>query len=86
MSVRVKINGKEYDVPEGSRLIDVCTDVGITIPHFCYHRGLGQDGNCRMCQVEIITPRGPMLAISCNTTVSDGMEVVTDSERVLKTR
>jgi NADH-quinone oxidoreductase subunit G len=39
-----------------------------------------------MCQVEIITPRGPMLAISCNTIVSDGMEVVTDSERVKKVR
>jgi NADH-quinone oxidoreductase subunit G len=86
MSVKVKIDGNEYDVAEGTRLIDACADVGIEIPHFCYHRGLGQDGNCRMCQVEIITPRGPMLAISCNTTVSDGMEVVTDSEKVLKTR
>lgn len=86
MSVRVKIDGKEYDVAEKSRLIDVCEDVGIKIPHFCYHRGLGQDGNCRMCQVEIITPRGPMLAISCNTIVADGMEVVTGSEKVLKTR
>jgi len=25
------------------------------------------DGNCRMCQVEIVTPRGAVLAISCNT-------------------
>jgi NADH-quinone oxidoreductase subunit G len=39
-----------------------------------------------MCQVELITPRGPMLAISCNTYVTDGMEVVTNSEKVLKTR
>ncbi len=86
MSVSVTIDGDTYDVPEGSRLIDVCHDIGIDIPHFCYHPGLGHDGNCRMCQVEIITPRGPMLAISCNTIVSDGMEVVTNSERVKKVR
>ncbi|MEJ2720827.1 MAG: ferredoxin [bacterium] len=54
------------------------------IPHFCYHPGLGPDGNCRMCQVEIITPRGPLLTISCNAKVTDGMEVVTNSERVKK--
>jgi NADH-quinone oxidoreductase subunit G len=86
MNVKVKIDDKEYEVPKGARLIDVCEDVGIKIPHFCYHRGLGHDGNCRMCQVELITPRGPMLAISCNTYVTDGMEVVTNSEKVLKTR
>jgi len=86
MSVTITINGQTYEVPEGRRLLDACNDVGIPIPHFCYHPGLGPDGNCRMCQVEIITPRGPMLAISCNTIVSDGMEVVTNSERVKKVR
>ncbi len=86
MSVRITIDGKSYDVPEGSRLIDACMDVGIDIPHFCYHPGLGPDGNCRMCQVEIVTERGPMLAISCNTIVRDGMEVITNSERVREIR
>jgi len=86
MSVTITINEKKYEVAEGRRLLHACQDVGIPIPHFCYHPGLGPDGNCRMCQVEIITPRGPMLAISCNTIVSDGMEVVTNSERVKKVR
>ncbi|NIM20263.1 MAG: 2Fe-2S iron-sulfur cluster binding domain-containing protein [Candidatus Latescibacteria bacterium] len=86
MSISIKIDGKTYDVPEGGRLIDVCHDVGIEIPHFCYHPGLGPDGNCRMCQVELITGRGPILAISCKTTVTDGMEVVTSSERIKQVR
>jgi NADH-quinone oxidoreductase subunit G len=86
MSVTIIIDGRKYEVPEGRRLIDACIDVGIPIPHFCYHPGLGPDGNCRMCQVEIVTPRGPVLAISCKTIVTEGMEVITDSERVKKVR
>jgi NADH-quinone oxidoreductase subunit G len=86
MSVKIKVDGRTVEAEAGRQLIDVLTENGWDVPHFCYHPGLGPDGNCRMCQVEIVTPRGAMLAISCNTKVADGMEVLTDSEKVKKVR
>jgi NADH-quinone oxidoreductase subunit G len=86
MTVKIKVDGKLIEAEAGRQLIDVLNENGWDVPHFCYHPGLGPDGNCRMCQVEIVTPRGSMLAISCNTKVTDGMEVVTDSEKVKRVR
>jgi len=86
MSVKVTINGKQYEANEGELLIDLCHRNGIEIPHFCYHPGLGPDGNCRMCQVEFVSDRGSRLGISCNAVVAEGMEVLTDSEKVKQAR
>jgi NADH-quinone oxidoreductase subunit G len=86
MSVKVTIDGKEYEAHEGELLIDLCHRNGIEIPHFCYHPGLGPDGNCRMCQVEYVSERGSRLGISCNAVVTDGMEVLTESEAVKQAR
>ncbi len=86
MSVNVTINGKKYQAAAGALLIDVCRDNGIDIPHFCYHPGLGPDGNCRMCQVDFVGPRGNKLGISCKTTVTEGMEVLTDSDAAKRAR
>jgi len=86
MSVKVTINGKQYEANEGELLIDLCHRNGMEIPHFCYHPGLGPDGNCRMCQVEFVSDRGSRLGISCNAVVADGMEVLTDSDTVKQAR
>jgi NADH-quinone oxidoreductase subunit G len=86
MSVKVIIDGKDYEANEGELLIDLCHRNGIEIPHFCYHPGLGPDGNCRMCQVEFVSDRGSRLGISCNAVVNDGMEVLTNSEKVRQAR
>jgi len=86
MSVNIVINGKKVQAAEGARVIDVCREIGIDIPNFCYHPGLGPDGNCRMCQVDFVGPRGNKLGISCKTTVTEGMEVLTDSDAALRAR
>ncbi len=78
--VTITINGKQVQAEAGRLLIDVCAEQGIDIPHFCYHPGLGPDGNCRMCQVEFVSERGNRLGISCKAEVHDGMEVNTESE------
>ena len=39
---------------------------------------------CRMCLVDIDTGRGPALGVSCMVTVTEGMKVETESERVKK--
>ena len=78
---KVVINGSEFEVPEGTNVLEACLTNGIKLEHFCYHRYLPVDGNCRTCMVEIETPRGPMLTIGCNTKVAEGMVVHTTSEK-----
>ncbi len=73
------IDGKEVEVPPGTTVIQAAQQVGIAIPHFCWHPDLPVDGNCRMCLVEV--EKSPKLQIACNTLVTDGMVVHTGSEK-----
>jgi len=73
------IDGREIEVPAGTTIIQAAEQLGIHIPHFCYHPDLPVDGNCRMCLVEI--EKMPKLQIACNTAVADGMVVRTNSEK-----
>jgi len=84
--VTITVDGKKIQAPEGAWLIDVCRENGIDIPHFCYHPGLGPDGNCRMCQVEFVSDRGNKLGISCKTTVAEGMVVSVNSDVAKRAR
>jgi NADH dehydrogenase/NADH:ubiquinone oxidoreductase subunit G len=38
--VKVTINGADFQVAKGARLIDVCRDNGFAIPSFCYYADL----------------------------------------------
>jgi NADH-quinone oxidoreductase subunit G len=73
------IDGRELEVAPGTTVIQAAIDAGIHIPHFCWHPDLPVDGNCRMCLVEI--EKMPKLQISCNTVVTEGMVVRTNSEK-----
>jgi NADH-quinone oxidoreductase subunit G len=83
---KVTIDGKTYDAPEGANVLEVCKAHGVLVEHFCYHRYLQVDGNCRTCMVEIEGPRGRTLTISCNTVVTEGMVVHTISPAATKAR
>ena len=38
---KLTIDGKEIEVPDGTRLFDACTEArGEELPHFCYHPDL----------------------------------------------
>ena len=76
------IDGKEIEVPPGTTVIEAADRNGIEIPHFCWHRDLSVDGNCRMCLVEI--EKMPKLQIACNTQVTDGMVVQTKSPKAVE--
>jgi NADH-quinone oxidoreductase subunit G len=73
------IDGNEIEVPAGTTVIQAAEELGIRIPRFCWHPDLPVDGNCRMCLVEI--EKMPKLQIACNTQVTEGMVVHTESER-----
>jgi len=90
------IDGKEITIPDGQRLnvIQAASLAGIEIPHYCWHPGLSVAGSCRMCLVEIgqrdaktgKVSMQPKLVPACNTTATDGMVVVTQSEKVARAR
>ena len=79
---KVTINGQEFEVDKGARLIDVCREKGFGIPSFCYYKDLALQASCRMCLVRI--DKMPKLQTSCTITVTDGMVVTTNSEEVEK--
>jgi Fe-S-cluster-containing dehydrogenase component len=81
-SVKVTINGKDFQVPKGARLIDVCRDKGFDIPSFCYYSDLTLQASCRMCLVRI--EKMPKLQTSCTIICTDGMIVTTQSEEIEK--
>lgn len=81
---KLTIDGKEIEVPKGTRLIEAAKSAGIDVPYYCYHPGLSVAGNCRMCLVEV--EKTPKLQISCHIEAADGMVVRTNTEKVLKTR
>jgi NADH-quinone oxidoreductase subunit G len=80
--IKVTINGKDFDVPKGARLIDVCRDKGFDIPSFCYYSDLALQASCRMCLVRI--EKMPKLQTSCTIICTDGMIVTTQSEEIEK--
>ena len=82
--VQVTINGVEHLVPEGELIIKAAEDKGTYIPRFCWHPRMNPVGMCRMCLVEIDTPRGPMMVTACTNSVAEGLVVDTENESVLK--
>jgi NADH-quinone oxidoreductase subunit G len=79
--VTITIDGREFEAPENSMLVDGAKFGDVEIPVFCYEPKLGAPvGACRMCLVEI---EGiPKLQTACSTPVKDGMVVHTQNERV----
>lgn len=82
----ITIDGKQIEVEKGTNLIQAAQQIGVEIPHYCYHPGLRVDGNCRMCMVDVKGPRGFMPQIACNTPCTDGLDVQTNTDNVKSIR
>ncbi|MDH3745789.1 MAG: 2Fe-2S iron-sulfur cluster-binding protein [Acidobacteriota bacterium] len=77
----VTIDGRTLEVERGTNLIDAAHEVGVQIPHYCYHPRLSVVGQCRMCLVKVDGMRG--LQPGCTTQVmKDGMMVHVDDAEV----
>ncbi|MBC6496764.1 MAG: NADH-quinone oxidoreductase subunit G [Alphaproteobacteria bacterium GM7ARS4] len=81
---RILINRRQYQVEDGITIFQACQQQGIEIPHFCYHERLAIAGNCRMCLVQLGDVPKPVA--SCAMPVSDGMDILTESDVVKKAR
>jgi iron-only hydrogenase group A len=82
--VAIKIDGKDYQVPEGSTILKAAASANIIIPTICYLDGISEEAACSVCVVEVTGAK--TLLRACVTKVTPGMEIFTNTERVRKAR
>ena len=82
--VNIKINGRDYSVPEGSTILEAARLAGIKIPTLCYLKDINAIGACRICVVEVKGARS--LVAACVYPVNEGMEIITNSPKVIESR
>lgn len=79
--VELTIDGKPVSVPEGSMVMHAAQELGVYVPHFCYHKKLSIAASCRMCLVEV--EKAPKALPACATPVTQGMVVHTCSAKAI---
>lgn len=82
--VTLTIDGHDCSAHSGQSILDVARENNIEIPTLCFLDGLSGWGGCRLCVVEL--KGSNKLLPACVTKVAEGMEVTTNSERLLKYR
>lgn len=78
------IDDKNVSARAGQTILEVAQENGIEIPTLCHIEGLSDVGACRLCVVEI--KGSSKLFPACVTSIYEGMEVITNSERLQKHR
>ncbi|MBQ4208432.1 MAG: (2Fe-2S)-binding protein, partial [Clostridia bacterium] len=82
--VTLRIDNVTLEVSENTTILAAAKQAGIRIPTLCYFKDLNEIGACRVCVVEV--EGEDRLVAACNTKVSDGMVVLTNSPRVREAR
>ncbi len=82
--VTLTIDGQDLSARADETIIEVCRENQIPIPSLCYLDGLSIWGACRLCLVEI-AGQGRLFA-ACATQVAEGMQVLTNTERLRRYR
>lgn len=82
--VNIKINGISLAVPKNTTILEAAREAGFYIPTLCYLKEMNEIGACRICVVEV--KKAKTLVASCVYPVAEGMEILTNSERVQNSR
>ncbi len=82
--VTLKIDGRTVQADENMTVLDAARQENIRIPTLCYLKDINKIGACRMCLVE--DKRSGKMMASCVMPVSEGMDVSTNSAKVLEAR
>ena len=82
--ITFKIDGRELQVEEGTTVLEAANMAGIKIPTLCNLKDINNIGACRMCLCE--DGKNHKLMASCVMPVSEGMEVLTNTPKVLNAR
>ncbi len=84
-TIRIRVNGQEIEARQGATILEAVHEAGVDrIPTLCHSPELKPYGSCFVCTVEVKGRRN--LVPACATRVAPDMEVVTRSERVVKSR
>jgi NADH-quinone oxidoreductase subunit G len=87
--VKIRIDGKEYEVKPGNNLLETCLSLGIDIPHFCFHPALGSVGACRLCAVKKFRDKDDKkgrIIMSCMEPVAEGLIISVDDTEAIAFR
>ena len=84
--ITLTIDDQKIQTQPGRTLLEAAREHGIWIPTLCYHEALKPYGSCRLCVVELETPRGPRVVTSCTHPCEEGAVVRTDTEVVHQSR
>ena len=82
--VKLTINNREVEAPEGSTILEAARLNGIQIPTLCFLKDLTGTGACRVCNVEVKGARS--LCAACVYPINEGMVVYTNSKKALDAR
>jgi len=84
--INFTIDGQAVEAREGWTVLDTARRNGINIPTLCYHEAVKSSGACRLCVVEARDGDWSKVVISCMYPPYEGVEILTDSERVRNVR
>ncbi|MGN0348618.1 MAG: NADH-dependent [FeFe] hydrogenase, group A6 [Roseburia sp.] len=83
-NITIRINGIEVSAPKGSTILEAARLAHIEIPTLCFLKEINEIGACRICVVEVKGARS--LVASCVYPIDEGMEVWTNTPKVLDSR
>jgi len=91
--VSITVNGVQCTVDAGKTILNAVKSLGyvkgldpisLNIPNLCYEEGLSIPSSCGICVVEVAGEEE--LVKACATLISEGMEILTESPKVVEAR
>lgn len=84
--IHLTIDGIPVEVEKGTTILQAAKQIGVKIPTLCYLENVLPDGSCRLCVVEVTNNGRTKFDTACTLRCSEGDEVQTMSEKVVKYR
>ncbi len=82
--IKLKINSKLIEVPEGTSILKAAEKLGLEIPTMCHLEGTEHFTSCMVCLVK--DEKNGKLLPSCSVPAAEGMELVTNDEVCIESR
>ena len=84
--VALIIDGRSVTAEHGTTVLEAARLAGVDIPTLCHVDGVAPFCACRLCTVEITKRGRSRLVASCCYPAEEGLDVQTESEKVVKGR
>jgi ferredoxin len=82
--IKILINNKTTEVPQGSTILDAAQKLGIEIPTMCYLKELKPSTSCMVCVVE--DKNSGKIFPACTALAVEGMDIETDNDEIVSLR